>query len=98
MFLIYVLISEYGLKPLESPASDGLRIRKSTTVRSNVAEFADLSRACSGRHEHVCALGTGVFHGKSYSRAAAAGAYPAQLCRSWVLALNRAFERGARRV
>ena len=62
------------------PTSGDFRIRKRTRLLGNVAELSSLKRICDKRHHHSWAWGHVRIREKRISRAAAAGAYPQNLC------------------
>ena len=84
----------YGLRPPGGQPHQ--RTRKSTSLLSNIASLQSLSIQCDGQHEHVWALGSATVNGKSISRAAAAGAYPAPLCSRWAALVARQLGHGRR--
>jgi len=74
----------YGL---QLPGSDSdMFCLKSTIVLTNICELQGLSKFCPGvgiGHRHDCAWGSAKVDGKRYSKAAAAGRYPAALVGRW---------------
>ncbi len=62
------------------PTCGDFRIRKRTRLVGNVAELTSLKRTCDKRHHHSWAWGHVRIREKRISRAAAAGAYPPNLC------------------
>jgi hypothetical protein len=74
---------QYFLRPPEYDGTDDLRVRKETTLVTNIPTLAKLARMCTGGHTHVHAMGSVKVKGARVSRARAAGAYPPCLCRTW---------------
>ena len=70
----------FGLRPPGTDVPADQRVRKSTTIRSNVAGFSQLARRCDRLHAHTWALGSTQIGSTRVSRAAAAGCYPPDLC------------------
>ena len=63
--------------------------KKKTRVWSNMRELNRLERFCPGKsdtHQHVHAVGNVTIAGIRYSRAAAAGRYPLELCETFATA------------
>ncbi len=76
---------EFGLS---LPGSSGAsRIRKPTTVLTNLPELRVLARTCKKDHDHVRCWGSARIGGTRVDLASWAGVYPKELCRVWAQAV-----------
>ena len=72
--------------------------RKSTSVLTNLKCLSQLQRRCPGvspSHLHEHAWGSRIVNNSRISLAAAAGAYPEELCYQWACIVVSAWEAGS---
>ena len=81
--LVYFDQCMYDLCPPHLPASAGVRIRKSTRLRTNMDSLCKLHLKCDKCHEHFHCLGHVKVQGRGVSVARTAGTYPVKLCLVW---------------
>ena len=87
---MFALISvSLGWCPHVARGDLSVRIKKSTTVRTNVNKLSELRKSCCGGHSHFHCLGSVISRetGRRVSVAREAGRYPAKLCSSWARAV-----------
>jgi len=74
---------EYNLIPIHMPSQSTYRIKKPTTLRTNMIALKSLARKCRGDHKHFRCCGSVKTPQGWVSVAKAAGAYPPSLCKQW---------------
>ena len=63
-------------------APPGFRVKKATTIRTNVAGFRNLESKCDGNHQHSVMLGSMKLGNQRVPRSGLCGVYPGALCRA----------------